>query len=196
MHYPYRRKRNVIQPKRSEKEYGRLARDIDGLTVPTRFLKPTSIERLTEALRIDDENGGFCDIGTFCCLYMGYHEEVGGCCANGRTYVIPRIPGVVSRIDRCCERVGPRGRFVNLCPLHAPVIDRLIFDKTFRYVLQVHDVVSVAKYCALDDDCLTLLQTSSNVLQELLSRCGADHCSKQMEVSQEHAHEECSMEDQ
>ena len=88
-----------------------LAEAIHALTFPTVLLIPATVEELVESLKIDYENGGFFDIGTFAC---------GSCLANGTTYKPwsdEALQWIADNMDelQLNEFVGPNDSLVNLC---------------------------------------------------------------------------------
>ena len=112
-----------------------LAEAIHALTFPTFMLVPATVDQLIEALKIDYENGGCFDIGTFAC----------GCClANGTTYNPWSDEAVQWIVDNSYEiqleeLVGPTEDLVNLCPdsfLESAIISALIlFFIIFLYLI-------------------------------------------------------------
>ena len=88
-----------------------LAEAIHALTFPTVLLIPATVDQLIESLKIDYENGGFFDIGTFAC---------GICLANGTTYKPwsdEALQWIEDNMDefQLNEFVGPNDSLVNLC---------------------------------------------------------------------------------
>ena len=103
-----------------------LAEAIHALTVPDTMLIAATVDQLIEALRIDYENGGFFDIGTFAC---------GVCLANGTTYTPwndEALQWLRDNVDaiQLAEFVGKRDDKVNLCPPCAAEISRQIWENT------------------------------------------------------------------
>ena len=102
-----------------------LAEAIHTFTFPNTMLIAATVDQLIEALRIDYENGGFFDIGTFAC---------GICLANGTTYTPWSDEALQwlkdSQDDLQIEFVGKRDDKVNLCPQCAAEISRQIWENT------------------------------------------------------------------
>ncbi len=103
-----------------------LAKAIHALTFPSSVLIPTTVDQLIDALRIDYRNGGFFDIGTFCC---------GVCLANGTTYTPWNDEALQwlreNMVDiQLGEFVGRHEDRLNLCPQCADEINRQIWENT------------------------------------------------------------------